>query len=189
MDYYPPRIYDLSLQTVGLLVGVFLLAIHLVALLRPKATQTWLTRLPRSKSFGIILLAIDAVWCFWLVTNMDLGEFSGFRHLLQICVPVLAVLTILFVDEFLSARALCILTLLVAEPILSAAFLRPEIARLLLVILAYVWLTVGMFWIGKPYLLRDQISWLTRSATRWRIAAIAGAAYGAVVLLFALTVF
>jgi hypothetical protein len=46
-----------------------------------------------------------------------------------------------------------------------------------------------MFWIGKPYLLRDQINWLTRSATRWRIAAIAGVAYGAVVLLCALTVF
>lgn len=189
MDYYPPRIYDLSLQTVGLVIGLFLLAIHLVALLRPQQTQTWLTRLPRSKSFGVVLLAIDAVWCFWLASNMDLGEFSGFRRLLQICIPVLAVLTILFVDEFLSARALGILALLVAEPILSAAFLRPEIARLLLVILAYVWLTVGMFWIGKPYLLRDQISWLTRSATRWRIAAIAGVTYGAVVLLCALTVF
>ena len=189
MDYYPPRIYDLSLQTVGLVVGLFLLAIHLFALLRPERTQSWLTRLPRSKSFGVVVLAIDAVWCFWLASNMDLGEFSGFRRLLQICIPVLAVLTILFVDEFLSARALGILALLVAEPILSAAFLRPEIARLLLVILAYIWLTVGMFWIGKPYLLRDQISWLTRSAARWRIAAIAGVTYGAVVLLCALTVF
>jgi hypothetical protein len=189
MDYYPPRIYELSLHTVGLIVGLFLLAIHLFALLRPKETQAWLAKLPRSKSFGIFVLALDAVWCFWLATNMDLGEFSGFRRLLQICIPVLAVLTVLFVDEFLSARALGILALLVAEPILSAAFLRPEIARLLLVILAYVWLTVGMFWIGKPYLLRDQISWLTRSATRWRIAAIAGVAYGAVVLFCTLTIF
>ena len=144
MDY-PPRVYDLSLHTVGLIVGLLLLASHLIALVRPEQTKGWLLKLPRSRPLGIGLLAVDAVWTFWLVSNMDLGEFSQFRTWLQIGVPIVFVLTLFFVDEFLAVRALGIMALLAAEPILSACFLRPETARLLLVILAYVWLTRWTF--------------------------------------------
>src|SRR5271165_6957453 len=144
MDY-PPRVYDLSLHTVGLIVGILLLASHLIALVRPEQTKGWLLKLPRSRPLGIGLLAVDAVWTFWLVSNMDLGEFSQFRTWLQIGVPIVFVLTLFFIDEFLAVRALGIMALLAAEPILSACFLRPETARLLLVILAYVWLTIDFF--------------------------------------------
>ena len=41
MDY-PPRVYDLSLHTVGLIVGFLLLAIHFIALVRPEQTKGWL---------------------------------------------------------------------------------------------------------------------------------------------------
>ncbi len=186
---YPPRIYHFSLQAVGLVVGLFLIATHLYGLLQPKATQRWLLSVPRSATFGRVLFAVDAVWCFWLASTMDLGEFAAFRSWILIAIPALAVMTLLFVDEFLSARALGIFALLVAEPILSAAFLKPQLARLLLVILAYCWLTIGMFWVGKPYLLRDQITWVTRSALRWRVLALGGVLYGAVVLVCAFTVF
>jgi hypothetical protein len=188
MDY-PPRIYDLSLQLIGILVGLLLVAGHLVAFVRPEPTKGWLIKFPRSKLLGTILLLIDAVWTFWLVTHMDLGEFSSFRTYLQIGIPIVTILTIYFVDEFLAVRALGILALLAAEPILSAAFLRPEISRLLVVILAYVWLTLGLFWVGMPYLLRDQITWLTKSAARFKSAAIAGIIYGLIVLACAFTLY
>lgn len=188
MDY-PPRIYDLSLHTAGLIVGFFLLAIHLIALLRPEQTKGWLVRLPRSKALGIGLLAVDSLWSFWLVSSMDLGEFSQYRAWLQIGVPIAFVLTLIFVDEFLAVRALGILALLAAEPVLSAAFLRPETARLLLVILAYVWLTLGLFWVGMPYLLRDQINWITKTASRFKALTFAGLIYGLVLLVCAVVMF
>ena len=37
----------------------------------------------------------------------------------------------------------------------------------------------GMFWVGMPYTLRNQITWITATETRWRAAAFAGLAYGA----------
>jgi hypothetical protein len=188
MDY-PPRVYDLSLRTVGLIIGLLLLATHLIALLRPEQTKGWLLRLPRSRPLGVGLLAIDAVWTYWLVSNMDLGEFSQIRTYLQIGVPIVFVLTLFFVDEFLAVRALGIMALLGAEPILSACFLRPETARLLLVILAYGWLTLGLFWVGMPYLLRDQITWITTKGSRFKAATLAGLAYGLVVLACAVVVF
>ena len=188
MDY-PPRVYDLSLHTIGLIVGLLLLVTHSTALVRPEETKRWLRKFPRSRLIGNILLALDAIWTFWLVTNMDLGEFSQFRTWLQIGVPIAFILTIIFVDEFLSVRALGIMALLAAEPILSSAFLRPEIARLLVVGLAYAWLTLGLFWVGMPYLLRDQIDWLTKSAMRFRAAAVSGVIYGVTVLACAVTVY
>ena len=114
------------------------------------------------------ILAVDTLWALWLVSNMDLGEFCQYRTLLQIGVPVAFVLTLIFVDEFLAVGALGMFALLAAEPVLSAAFLRPEIARLLLVVLAYVWLTLGLFWVGMPYVLRDQIAWITKNGPRFR---------------------
>ena len=188
MDYLP-RVYDLSLRTVGLIIGLLLLITHLAALVRPDETRQWLRKFPRSKLLGYCFLAVDAIWTFWLVTNMDLGEFSQFRTWLQAGVPIVFILTIFFVDEFLSVRALGIMALLAAEPILSAAFLRPEIARLLVVILAYVWLTLGLFWVGMPYLLRDQITWLTESANRFKAVAMAGLLYSLSILVCTVTVY
>jgi len=120
---------------------------------------------------------------------MDLGEFSQYRTWLQIGVPIAFVLTLTFVDEFLAVRALGMLALLAAEPILSAAFLRPEVTRLLLVLLAYIWLTLGLFWVGMPYVLRDQIHWLTKNGPRFRALTLAGLVYAVVVLICAVAVF
>ena len=185
MDY-PPRIYYLSLHLVGLTTGTVVFLAHLYALLRPTDSQRFLLKLPRSKMAGIILLAIDAVWCFWLISTMDLEEFAWLRPYVQFAIPVLFFLTIIFVDELLAARALGILAMLIAEPMISSAFLRPELWRLLIVLLAYVWLTLGMFWVGKPYLLRDQITWVTKSVPRWRIATALGVVWGALIVGFAL---
>jgi hypothetical protein len=120
---------------------------------------------------------------------MDLGEFAQFRTWLQIGVPIVFILTIFFVDEFLSVRALGIMALLAAEPILSSAFLRPETARLLVVILAYVWLTLGLFWVGMPYLLRDQITWITKTGSRFKAVTVAGLTYAVVVLVCAVVIY
>jgi hypothetical protein len=188
MDY-PPRVYDLNLHTVGLIVGLLLLIAHLTALVRPEETKQWLKKMPRSRFLGNCFLAVDAAWTFWLVSNMDLGEFSQFRSGLQIGVPIVFILTIFFVDEFLSVRALGIMALLAAEPILSSAFLRPETARLLVVILAYVWLTLGLFWVGMPYLLRDQIMWITKTGSRFKTVTVAGLMYAVVVLVCAVVIY
>ena len=74
-----------------------------------------------------------------------------------------------------------------AEPILEAAFLQPPESRLLLVVVAYAWVVLGMFWVGMPYLMRDWISWLLRSEARWKILCVAGLAYGVAVLICSLT--
>jgi len=59
-------------------------------------------------------------------------------------------------------------------------------AGLVLVVLAYAWIFAGLFLVGMPYILRDLIAWLTGSAARFRVAAIAGVLYGVVLVLCAI---
>ena len=67
-------------------------------------------------------------------------------------------------DEFLAVRALGILCLLAAEPLLDAAFFRYEPSRLLVTVFAYLMVVAGLFWVTMPYLLRDQIAVESRGA-------------------------
>jgi len=180
-------IYSLSLRTTGLVVGALLIVLHLVALIHAQGVRRLLKQFPRSREAGVVLMTGAAVWAFALVSQMDLGEFSAYRTHFLAVIAVGYLLTLLFVQEFLAVRALGMLLLLAAEPLLEAAFLRPEASRLLLSVLAYIWATLGIFWVGKPYLLRDQLEWVSKSDLRWRIAALGGVIYGAVVLVAALT--
>jgi len=175
-------IYPFSLTQVGLVVGVFLIVIHAVALANPVGTARFLRAFPRSVLNGRILLVLAAAWSYWLVGVADLGEFSHLKPMLQIAVPVGAVLAWIFVDEFLSVRALGTLALLAAEPVLSAAYLQEPISRLLIVALAYVWILIGLFLVGMPYLLRDAVAWITARAGIFRLAAVAGLFYGVLLI-------
>ncbi len=176
----------LPLKLVGIVVGLLLVATHALAFYRADAVREWLVRLPRSREVGLVVLTVDFIWTWLLAYRMDWGEFYYVQTPVLVGLPVVYYLVIRYVDEFLSARALGILGLLAAAPLLDAAFLRPPESRLLVVVLAYAWIILGMFWVGQPHLLRDQVGWLLRSAARWRLAVGAGLAYGAVMIVCAL---
>lgn len=179
-------IYHLSLQTVAMVAGFFLVAVSLPGLIKPDLAVV-AQRFPRSRMSGIVLLTVDLIWSLWLVATMEMGEFSSFRKPLLIALPVGYILVLFFVDEFLAVRALGVLCLLVAEPLLDAAFLRHESSRLLVTVFAYVLIIAGLFWAAIPYILRDQINWSARSAFRWRLLHGIALVYGAAILAFAFT--
>jgi hypothetical protein len=180
-------IYNLSLQAAGFIAGIFLLLFGLSGLIKPEASQAFARSLPRSRVAGFVLLALAFFWTFWLLATMELGEFSGFRKPLLVIMPIGFLLVLRFVDEFLAARALGILFLLAAEPLLSAAFFRIETSRLLVTVFAYLLIVVGLFWVTMPYLLRDQINWSARTNGRWRLTHGLALLYGAAILACAVT--
>src|SRR5262245_5251366 len=177
-------IYNLSLQAVGIIAGVFLVLISLPGLLKP-SLATAAQKFPRSHVAGVFLLTICLVWTFWLLFTIQMGEFSAFRRPLLIALPIGYGLVLRFVGEFLAVRALGILCLLAAEPLLDAAFLRHEPSRLLVTVFAYLLILAGLFWVSIPYVLRDQINWSARSVFRWRFLHLIALIYGCVVLTFA----
>jgi hypothetical protein len=180
-------IYSLDLRTALMTTALFLLAVHAFALVRADWVKALLPKFPRSRVAGFFLLVLAAAWFWGLVYTIDLGEFTEWRRRILVGVPVAAGLALFFVEEFLAVRALGMLALLAAEPLLEAAWMRPESGRLLLVVLAYAWVILGMFWVGSPYLLRDQIAWITQRESRWKAAIFGGLFYGAALLVVSLT--
>jgi hypothetical protein len=179
-------IYHLSLHTAGVIAGAFLVVLGVLGLMKPDFAQV-VKQFPRSRFAGVVLLTIGLAWTFWLLATIQMGEFSSFRRPLLIALPIGYVLTLFFVDEFLAVRALGILCLLAAEPLLDAAFLRYETSRLLVTVFAYLLIIAGLFWVAIPYVLRDQLNWIARSVFRWRCLHAIELIYGGVLLGFAFT--
>jgi hypothetical protein len=175
-------IYSFSLESALFAVGLLLLVGHLVALFFEGPVRRNLQAFPRSAVAGNLLFSVAAVYFGCLVAWTDLGEFTSMRPKFLIATVVAGVLTLRFVQEFLSVRAFGMLLLLVAEPLLEAAWMRPEGGRLFLVALVYLWIVAGLFCIGMPYLLRDAIEWVTRARWRWRAAVFGGIFYGTLLL-------
>lgn len=181
-----PDFSGLSLKATGLVLGLALAVSHLLSWWKAEEAISVARRFPRNRAWGIAILAVCLVWSLFLAAYMDMGEFFTFRRYLLMILPATFVLVILYVPEFLAVRALGTLMLLAASPVLHAAFLQPQTSRLLLPILAYVWIIVGMFFVGMPYLMRDWITWATKTVGRWKLASLAGAAYGILLLVVAL---
>lgn len=186
----------LSLFTVGLVLAVWLVGVHALMLVKPAMVQGFLQKFPRNPLLGQILLGVGLAW-FWLLIapesmgflsslTMDLGEFNGAKPILRILVPISMFLVVISVRDFLAVRALGVVGLMVASPLLESAFLEAPVSRLLVPLYAYALLTASMFWVGMPYLFRDAVTWATASTMRWNLLALVGLGYGVATLICAL---
>jgi len=191
---------SLSLGTVGLISGIGLILLHLWMLLKPEESQKTLQKLPRNYNAGVATMSLGMLW-FWLLIapelrgslsmigglSMDLGEFNFLKPVLQLAVPITAFLLITQVKEFLFVRGLGLLALMAAAPMLESAFLKEPSSRVALSFYAYVLLTLGLFWIGMPYIFRDTITWATKTAGRYKSLTFAGLGYGLLITLLSFT--
>jgi hypothetical protein len=133
----------------------------------------WLLIAPQNKGF-ISFLA------------MDMTDFNVYKPIVGLLLPILFVLVAMSITEFLSVRAFGLLGLLVAQPLLDAAFLRDPSSRLLIPLWTYALITVSLFSVGMPYLLRDAIDWVIAKPARWKGFCAAGLVYGVAVVVCAL---
>lgn len=179
----------------GIFLGVVLVVSHAWMLLQPAVAQRFLKTFPRDTMWGQLLLALGLGW-FWLLIAppsmglisrlaMDLGDFNNIKPMLRIIVPISIVLVAMSVRDFLAVRALGLLGLMAAAPLLEAAFLKDPQSRLLVPIYTYAMLTASMFFVGMPYLFRDVVTWVSAEKNRWTLLSLAGLAYGAAVLVCA----
>ena len=176
----------IPLKGTGIVVALALILSHGWALKNTAKTQAFLKAFPRTYFWGVILLTIDFLWAEFALVNMDMGEFFNMRGKFMMIVAGGYVAVLIYVREFLAVRALGSLLLIIAGPVLTAAFLQPQTSRLLLPILAYVWIIVGMFFIGMPFLMRDWVNVLIAKPQRWNLAVYGGIAYGIVLLAAAI---
>lgn len=188
----------LPMNIAGYALAAWLIIFHLWMLIKKEQAKAFLVKFPRNIPLGSVLLGIGMLW-FWLLIipgmegnplgylSMYLGEFEAAKKYLLIAVPVAAYLMIVFVQEFIAVRALGLLCLMAAAPLLYSCFGDWPTGKHLLPIYAYGMLISGLFMVGMPFLLRDVINWVVKEDARWISCALAGLLYGAAVLFFAMT--
>jgi hypothetical protein len=187
---------QIPLFTAGILLALWLIGSHALMLAKPAMVQGYLKKFPRDVMAGRVILGIGMLW-FWLLVapeglgklsalQMDLGEFNKSKPLLRLLVPVALVAVAVSVRDFLAVRALGLLGLMIAAPLLESAFLKDPQSRLLVPIYAYAMLTACLFMVGMPYLFRDAITWVSAKNQRWNACAFGGFAYGIATLICAL---
>jgi len=182
-------IYSFTLSSVALAVGFLLLLSHLPGLFAPAGTARLLRAFPRDLAAGIALVLAATVWAVWLALTIDLGEFSSLRVPITLVALVLGGLMLVFSREYLAVRGLSALLLLGANVLLDAAFLRDEPSKLVVVVLAYVWIIIALLFLFSPYRLRDAIVWATGNAGRIRFLSALGAVFGTVLIALGLWVY
>jgi hypothetical protein len=104
-------------------------------------------------------------------------------------VPVLYFAIINYADQYLAARGFGILLLLAARPMLAAAFVQESASRLVITVLAYIWIVAGMIFVGAPHRLRDTIAWSTRSVERLRLICALRFVFGLALIFLAFAVY
>jgi len=146
--------------------------------------------LPRSHRGGWVFFGGGSVWFLWRISHLGEADLIFFQSPTPVMVGfgVLAVLAFIATPDFLAVRGLCLLLLLVAEPLLAAAYMEwshPQ--RLLMVSAVYVALALALYLAAAPYRLRDFFGWLFAVPARARALGAGLLAYGLVTAAAALT--
>lgn len=177
-----------ALAVIALILGIFAFGGGLLAAAAPEAVRRGLETYPRSVWPGRVLLAVDMTWAAWAVNQMHLGGFDAWKVHLMWLAPVLIIVGCIYLDELLSVRALGGLLLLVAGPMLNIARWHPSMWRLVISVLAYLWIIAGLFFVLEPW-------WFRRAAERLKTAAavrnagITKAVVGIMLVVLALLVY
>ncbi len=167
-----------ALSALSLFVGIA--CILLSASLRVRrAERNWLG-IARCKIPAYILTAIVFFWSTLWLYVMPLGFVVALRPLLPILFVVVTVLTCIYCRELLMCRAIGGLLVLLPTPLLSAAAWHPSSWRYVMICFAYIMVVEGMFVVGMPWVLRNQISWMFGNKFRYKLVSLCFAIVGVV---------
>jgi hypothetical protein len=171
----------MSLFLATLLPGLFLALLGGLLLWGDPRVGSTAKALPRSTRAAWLFFGAGAAWFLWRISSLGEADLIFFSRPLPVMLGfgALAALAFLYTPDFLAVRGLCVLMLLVAEPLLHAAFMEYEHPqRLLMVSAIYLALALAVYLAAAPYRLRDFLDWLFRAPGRVRWFGAALLAYG-----------
>ena len=171
----------MSLFLATLLPGLFLALLGGLLLWNSPLVSSTARALPRSNRAAWVFFGLGAAWFVWRVSKLGESDLIFFQtpQPVMIAFAALAVLAFFYAPDFLAVRGLSVLMLLVAEPLLYAAYMEythPQ--RLLMVTAVYVGLALALYLAAAPFRLRDFFEWLFRQPARPRVLGAVFLAYG-----------
>ena len=162
---------DLSIAAV--ITGAAGIAAGLLAAGVPGTAKRCLERFSRSAVAAWILTAVDMAWAGWLLYHATfLSDVPWLQRLIPFLFPIFFVLVVFFMDELLAARALGALLLLLPNIVLEVARWHESQWRLVMTVLAYLWVVAGMILVLSPYQFRKTVALLAADVGTCRATGI-----------------
>lgn len=178
-----------ALSMTSIAIGLAALGGGAVAAARPDPMRAWMQAFPRSLWPGRILAAVDLTWAALELNQMHLGMFGAVKVHLVWLTPLAIWLCITYLDELLSPRALGGFLLLLAGSVLDIARWHPSQARLIITVLAYLWIVFGMLLLLAPWWFRRIALVATRTDSMLRAGGVVKALAGIGLILLGLLVY
>ena len=171
-------IYPFTLSQVAIGLGSILFFVAFTSLVKFEAMRSLWMGFHRNRYLGFFLLGLATAWTIWLLSTIDLMDYTDWRMRLIIIVLIVALLMARYLPDYLSVRALGVLLALGANVLLDAAFLRDEPAKYVVTCFAYFMLIPSTIFVSMPYIFRNAVEWRYARPARARTIYIFISAFG-----------
>lgn len=171
------------------ILGVAVIAGRVPGIVAPEKFGECVRKFSRSVLWGRVLMGVCAVWAWIVLFNAATDDWAWARPLVIVGVPIAYWLVIQFADQFLAVRGLAGLILLIAKVVVDAADQSELPMRLVVTVLAYIWVCVAVWMASAPHQFRDVIGFVTVNNTRCRLACFLGMCVGALLVVLGLCVY
>lgn len=170
-------------------IGAVLAIAHAIGLLKPAIARRWIQSFPRSRIAAWVLTAVDVIWIACLLYDANIEFLHKIRGIIPFLAPVAYALILFCMNELLAARALGGLMLLLPAPMLEAARWHLSPWRLVITLLAYLWVIEGGILVLSPYRFRRWMERWIADDGRCRLGGALGLALGVVLVFLGFVVY
>jgi predicted small secreted protein len=180
---------SMKLSTLSIILGLGTAALNLAGVVKPAESAAALRKFPRCLPLGYLLTLLGTAWFTWNVKSESLADFEMIKPYLYVLFVGVGVGTCIFVKDFLAARGLALVALLLAKLMLDTERWADSEWRLVIAVWAYLMIVAGIWITVSPWRLRDLLNWSTANETRMRISCGLRLAFGLFVAALGFTVF
>lgn len=183
MNWPPP------LAVVSGVIGALIMLVRLPGLIAPANFRQHILKFPRSVGWGRALMLVVALLAGWNMYQAATDNWAWARPLIIIGLPIAYWLIIQYADQFLAIRGAAAMALFFAKVMVSAADRSDHPLRLVVTVLAYIWVCGGIWMAIAPHHGRDLSRYLTATDGRCRLVCGCGVLLGAVLILLGVFVY
>jgi hypothetical protein len=178
-----------KLAITSTILGAVIIVGRLPGVIAPEKFSAEARKFPRSVFWGRVLMAICALWAGIVMYHAATDDFAWAKPVIVIGVPIIYALVIQYADQFLAIRGVAALLLLIAKVTLNAADVSDSPLRLIVTVLAYLWVCAAVWMASAPHQVRDWINFMTKTAARCRATCSLGVMVGVFLVLLGLFVY
>lgn len=184
-----PRMSDLKLSTLAIILGLIVALFGIYGLLQPQAFAAAVRRFPRFTPVGYVLTLLATVWFLYYVQQESVSDFASMKKIFYLLFAAVGIGTCYFIRDFLPVRGLAVVMMLLAKMMVDAARWEDTGWRLVISYWAYALVIAGMWFTISPWRLRDLLNWSVATESRTRTLSGVRLAFAVFVIALGLTVF